>query len=67
MYFHLELDKKNYFGTPVTLRSFADEIDLYFDWVLNDNLTIGGSAGIAMPNSAAKQIVQIGLVIPMKS
>jgi hypothetical protein len=56
IYYHFELDKKNYFGTPVSGRDFADEVNAYADWEVNDNLNLSGVAGFAIPDTAAKQI-----------
>lgn len=55
IYYHFDLDKKNYFGTPVTSRDFADEINIYLDWVVNDSVSFGTVAGVAFPGSGAKQ------------
>ncbi len=55
IYYHFDLDKNNYFGTPVTSRDFADEINFYIDWTLNDNVYIGAVAAAAFPGSGAKQ------------
>ncbi len=55
IYYHFDLDKKNYFGIPVTSTDFADEINFYVDWEVNDNLSVGAVAGVAFPGSAAKQ------------
>jgi hypothetical protein len=55
IYFNFSLDKNNYFGTPVTSDDFADEINLYVDWSVNDNLSISAVYGVAFPGDAAKQ------------
>lgn len=55
IYYHFDLDAKNYFGTPVTSRSFADEVNLYADWSVSDNVYFGALAGVAFPGSGAKQ------------
>jgi hypothetical protein len=54
VYYHFDLDKKNYFGTPVTSRNFADEVDVYAELV-KGNWWAGLVAGLAIPNSAAEQ------------
>ena len=41
IYFHFDLAEKNYFGTQVSDRDFADEVDVYTDWTINDNLSVG--------------------------
>jgi len=55
IYFHFDLEEEDYFGTPVDERDFADEVDLYVDWAINDNLAVGGLYGVAFPGDAAKQ------------
>lgn len=55
IYYRFDLDKKDYFGTPVTSKKFADEINFYVDWEVDDNLSVGALAGVAFPGSAAKQ------------
>jgi hypothetical protein len=56
LYFHFDLAEKNYFGTPVSDKDFADEVNLYFDWTVNDNLLVGALYGAALPQDAAKEI-----------
>lgn len=72
IYYHFDLDKKNYFGTPVGSRSFADEINVYADWSVTDTVYIGAVAGVAFPASGAKEafgdnetiyLVQTSLII----
>ncbi len=55
IYFNFSLDKKNYFGTPVTSDDFADEINFYADWSISDQLVASAVYGIAFPGDAAKQ------------
>jgi hypothetical protein len=55
IYYHFELDKKNYFGAPVTSRNFADEVDLFANWAVNDRLYISAIAALAEPNGGARQ------------
>lgn len=55
IYHHFDLDAKNHFGTPVTSRSFADEVNLYADWSVSDNVYLRALAGVAFPGSGAKQ------------
>lgn len=55
IYYHFDLDKNNYFGTPVTSKDFADEVNFYVDWTVNDNIYIGAVAAAAFPDSGAKQ------------
>lgn len=56
LYYHFDLAEKNYFGTPVGNRDFADELDLYVDWTVNDNLLVGAISGVAWPGDAAKEV-----------
>lgn len=55
IYYHFALDEKNYFGTPVTSRSFADEVNLYADWQVNDHVYLSAVAGVAFAGEAARQ------------
>ena len=36
-------------------RDFADEVDVFADWTVNDNLAIGALYGVAFPGDAAKE------------
>ena len=55
IYYHFDLDKANYFGTPVSSKSFADELNAYAEWTVNENLYLAGVAGFAVPDTAAKE------------
>jgi hypothetical protein len=55
IFFHFELEEKDYFGTPVGERDFADEVDLYADWTITDNLAVGALYGVAFPGDAAEE------------
>ncbi len=55
LYFHFDLAEKNYFGTPVDNRDFADEVNLYTDWTINDHVSVGAVYGVAWPGDAAKE------------
>jgi hypothetical protein len=55
LYFHFDLEEKNYFGTPVSERDFADEVNLYVDWTINDNVFLGALYGVALPGDAAEE------------
>ncbi len=55
LYFHFDLEDKSYFGTAVGARDFADEINLYVDWTLNDNVWLGALYGAALPGDAAEE------------
>ncbi|MCU0833681.1 MAG: alginate export family protein [Chromatiaceae bacterium] len=54
--FRFSLEEKNYDGTPVSDRHFADELNLYLDWQINERLTLSAAYGIAFPGDAAKEI-----------
>ena len=56
IYYHFDLDKSNYFGTPVSSRNFADEVNVYMDWKVNEKLYIYAVAGVAIPQTAAKEV-----------
>lgn len=56
IYYSFDLDKNNYFGTPVTDDHFADEINFYIDWLPTNNFYAAVAGGIAFPGDAAEQI-----------
>jgi hypothetical protein len=56
VYFHFDLAEDNYFGTPVTSRRFADELNLYADWEVSENLSVGALYGAAFPAQAAREL-----------
>lgn len=56
IYYHYDLDKSNYYGTPVSSRNFADEVNVYMDWQVNEQLYVGAVAGVAIPQTAAKEV-----------
>ena len=56
LYYHFDLAEKDYFGTPVGDRDFADEVNLYVDWTVNDNLFVGALSGVAWPGNAAEEV-----------
>ncbi len=49
------LDQPDYFGTPVTSKDLATELDGYTDWKVNQNFLISFLAAIAHPRQAAIQ------------
>ena len=55
IYYKFLLDEKNYFGTPVTDRDFADELNVYIDWYGLDYLSLGALYAVTFPASAATQ------------
>lgn len=56
LYYSFDLDVPSYFGTPVTSRDFADELNLYLDWTLNEQVTLSLAWGIALPGKAAREV-----------
>jgi hypothetical protein len=56
LYYHFDLAEKDYFGTPVEDKDFADEVNLYVDWTVNENLLVGALSGVAWPDQAAKEL-----------
>jgi hypothetical protein len=57
IYYHFALDEKHFFGTQVNDRSFADEVNLYADWTVSDNIYVSGVAGVAFPAKGAEQAI----------
>jgi hypothetical protein len=56
LFFDFSLDKNNYFGTPVSDRHFADELDLYVNWNITDHVYLGIVGALAFPGAAAKEV-----------
>ena len=56
LYYHFDLAEEDYFGTPVDDKDFADEVNVYVDWTVNDNLLVGALSGVAWPGSAAEEV-----------
>jgi len=54
MYFNFKLDERNFYGAPVSNRNFANEINLYADLTLSDNVSISALYGVALPEEGAK-------------
>ncbi len=48
-------DLNNPAAYGVTAKHFADEINVYADWGVNDNLYVAALAGMAFPGDAARQ------------
>ena len=57
IYYHFALDEKNHFGTPVSSRNFADEVNLYADWMISEHVFVGGVTGVAFPAKGAEQAI----------
>jgi hypothetical protein len=56
IYYHFDLAERDYFGTPVSDKEFADEVDVYVDWTVTENLFIGAVYGVALPQEAAEEL-----------
>jgi hypothetical protein len=56
IYYHFDLAERDYFGTPVSDKSFADEVDAYVDWTVSENLFVGAVYGVALPQAAAEEL-----------
>lgn len=55
IYYHFDLNSNNYYGTPVTKRRFADEVNFYADWTITDNISMSAVYAFAVPNEGGKQ------------
>ncbi len=55
IYYKFWLAEKNYFGTPVSDNEFDDEINLYANWVISDQVSLSVVYGAAFPGPAARQ------------
>lgn len=53
--YRFDLDQPEYYGTPVSSKRFADELNLYADWSLNDNVSISAAYAVAAPREAAEE------------
>ncbi|MEW6221542.1 MAG: hypothetical protein AB1634_18695 [Thermodesulfobacteriota bacterium] len=53
LYFNFRLDEP---PAGVSAQDFADEVNLYADWQATDWLLLSGAAGIAVPDTVARQI-----------
>jgi hypothetical protein len=56
IYYHFDLDVNNYYGIPVTNRSFADEVNLYADLALTDQVSLSAVYAVAAPDKGGKQV-----------
>lgn len=54
--FRFSLEEKNYYGTPVSDRHFADELNLYLDWQISEQVSLSAAYGIAFPGRAAREL-----------
>lgn len=55
IYYHFDLNSNNYYGVPVTHHGFADEVDIYADWTLNDHVSMSAVYAVATPNKGGVQ------------
>jgi hypothetical protein len=56
IHYQFSLDEKNYQGTPVDKRRFADETAVYLDWTPTPRLYTSLSYNWVNAKSAAKQV-----------
>lgn len=56
IHYQFWLDEKNYFGTPVSDRRFADESVIFIDWAPTKSLITSLSYNWVKPMAAAKQV-----------
>lgn len=49
------LAESNYLGTPVTARHFGDELDVYANWFVRENVLVSAAYGVMFPGEAAIQ------------
>ena len=54
LFFDFTLDKDNYFGTSVSDKHFADEVNVYANWNITPHIYLGVVGGLAWPGAAAK-------------
>lgn len=52
-----ELAKGNYRGVPVSKRHFADELNVYTDWIVHKTLTLSAAYGFMLPGAGAVQAI----------
>ncbi|MBX9607003.1 MAG: alginate export family protein [Gammaproteobacteria bacterium] len=50
-----ELVKANYRGVPVTDKHFSDELNLYVDWLMTDQVALSAAWGVMFPGDGAAQ------------
>jgi hypothetical protein len=55
LFFDFSLDKDNYFGTSVSDKHFADEVNVYANWTVTPHIYLGVVGGLAWPGAAAKE------------
>ncbi|GAB4273777.1 MAG: alginate export family protein [Deferrisomatales bacterium] len=54
VYYKFLLNEKQYYGTAVSDDEFADEVNVYADWAVNDRLWVSGVFAVAYPGDGAK-------------
>lgn len=57
IHYQFSLDEKNYFGTPVADRRFADESVIFLDWTPSPSLRTSISYNWVDPKSGAKEVL----------
>lgn len=55
-YLNLRFAEKNYLGSPTTSKKWADDLNLFVDYVFNENTFIHAGVGMAIPDDGAKEI-----------
>lgn len=55
-YYDFDLDKRNYYGTPVSSKEFADEAAVFADLTLTKNSYLTLSYNLVKPKTAAKEV-----------
>ncbi|MEA3464889.1 MAG: alginate export family protein [Thermodesulfobacteriota bacterium] len=55
LYFDFRLDEKNMFGTALTDDKFAEEVNVYMDYSINEYLYLSAVAAWATPGDAAEE------------
>lgn len=54
-YYHFRIPEESTFASGVTDDHYGDEVDLLVDWTINDNLSLSGMVGVAVPGDGAEQ------------
>lgn len=56
LFYDFSLDEKNYYGDALASDEFAQEIDIYVDYSVNDNLFLTATLAWATPGDAGKEL-----------
>lgn len=52
-----DLVESNYLGLPVTDHHFADELNLYTDWSINERVSVSAAYGVMFPGDGAVEAI----------